>query len=291
MTGGSGHIGQALVRTLLDQGYDVTNVDRRTPHEPAGRFIFADLRDRYQVQQAFEGADAVLHLGEIPNVHRSIPHEEVYAHNCTIASVVLQTAAEMRIPKFVYTSSCQVYGIWGPQSDATAPVPLKYPIDETQPVCPQNAYSVAKVGAEHYAAALAGMYPQWSVVVLRFPWVMRDDPEWIDRLARRAPDSPGRIAEIGGYLHMSDAVTGYLAAMNRAGVGYACYHMLAKDIRSTGSLRDALARQHPHWPPLPADWPDSAVPVSCEKAKRELGWIPKWSLHETLGRYRAANGI
>lgn len=288
VTGGSGYIGQELIRALLEHGHDVTNLDRRPPRSPGGRFVFVDLRERYQVQQAFEGADAILHLGEIPNVHRSLPHEEVYGHNSTIASVVLQTAADLRIPKFIYTSSCQVYGMWGSNSDADAPAPQKYPMDETQPVCPQNAYSAAKVGAELYAAALAIQYPQWSVTVLRFPWVAREDPEWISALARRQSEDVRHISEMGAYVHISDAVAGYLAALSHAKPGYACYHMVAPDTRSIGSLRPALARQHPHWPPLPSDWPDHATPVSCERAKRELGWEPRWSLHAQIARHRAA---
>jgi nucleoside-diphosphate-sugar epimerase len=291
VTGGSGYIGRVLIRELLARGYDVTNLDRRPPHSPGGRFVYADLRERHQVQPTFEGADAVVHLGEIPNIHRSLPHEEVYGHNSTIASVVLQTAADLGIPKFIYTSTCQVYGIWGSNSDADAPAPQKYPMDETQPVCPHNAYSAAKVGAEFYAAALAVQHPGWSVTVLRFPWVARDSDEWIAAIARRTPGESDRLSEMGGYVHIDDAVAGYIAALNHARPGYACYHMLARDIRSLGPVRDVLARQHPHWPALPADWPDTAVPVSCERAKRELGWEPRWSLHEQIAKYRREHGL
>ena len=66
VTGGTGKAGRAVVRDLLEHGYDVLNVDLRHPAEYVSEFLQADLTDFGQAVASLHGADAVVHLGAIP---------------------------------------------------------------------------------------------------------------------------------------------------------------------------------------------------------------------------------
>src|SRR4051812_25784697 len=114
VTGGSGRIGSAVGGELLSRGHEVVNLDRRAPAEPnaSARFVQVDLTRRELVQPALERVEAVCHLGEIPSAHGAVSPEEVYSTNARAGSVVLQTAADLRLTRVISTSSCQVYGMW-----------------------------------------------------------------------------------------------------------------------------------------------------------------------------------
>ena len=53
VTGGSGFIGQRLVRALLESGAEVTVADLREPTEPGVHAVVGDLRDKFR--DAFTG--------------------------------------------------------------------------------------------------------------------------------------------------------------------------------------------------------------------------------------------
>src|SRR3954465_7082704 len=143
VTGGSGRIGTFLVRELISRGHQVFHIDQRYPSDMSSgaTFVFAHLGRREQVQPVLERVDAVCHLGEIPNVHAGVSPEEVFAENTRAGAVVMQTAADLKLSRVIYTSSCQVYGLW----DRAVARPVALPFDETHPVAPHNAYAMGKV--------------------------------------------------------------------------------------------------------------------------------------------------
>ena len=112
VTGGSGYIGQHVVRHLVERGHSVINLDRRQAHEPVARLAYADLTRRELVHPLLETVDAVCHLGAIPNLRGHAP-DHVYAHNTAVAAAVLQSAADLKLKRVIYTSSCQAYGCFG----------------------------------------------------------------------------------------------------------------------------------------------------------------------------------
>ena len=66
VTGGSGKAGRAVVRDLLEHGYDILNVDLAPPAERRCPFIKADLTRPGEVFETLRGFDAVVHLAAIP---------------------------------------------------------------------------------------------------------------------------------------------------------------------------------------------------------------------------------
>ncbi|MEL7233987.1 MAG: NAD(P)-dependent oxidoreductase, partial [Chloroflexota bacterium] len=66
VTGGSGKAGRAVMRDLIEHGYDALNVDIVPPAEPVGEFIRADLTNMGETTELMFGVDAVVHLAAIP---------------------------------------------------------------------------------------------------------------------------------------------------------------------------------------------------------------------------------
>ena len=280
VTGGSGHVGVFVLRELLARGHDVTNVDRREPKERGARFISADLTDRAQVQPVLETVDAVCHLGEIPSIHVKLPPEEIYAHNTRAGAVVMQTAADLKLARAIYTSSAQVYGMW----DNAVARPVRLPFDETHPIGPHNAYAAGKGANELYARLMAERHGL-SIAAFRLPWV--EAAEYSDRVAESMREMPAKTDGFATYVHGTDAARAFALAIENPRAGFEVYHFSAAEIFSLQPLVKRLKAHHPDYPPLPNDWPAFGSPVLTHKAREHFGWEPRWNF---LDFYRQRHG-
>ena len=109
VTGATGHIGNVLVRELLQRKYKVTafvlkgdNIEHL--EDLPIDFIYGDVRDKTSLIQAFTGMDIVFHLAgmiEIGNGNK----KKVYEVNVEGTKNVWQACAEAKVKKLVYTSS------------------------------------------------------------------------------------------------------------------------------------------------------------------------------------------
>jgi len=67
VTGASGKAGRAVVRELLQHGYEVAATDIEVSREDAEKGLLrADLTDYGQALEVLKGVDAVIHLANIP---------------------------------------------------------------------------------------------------------------------------------------------------------------------------------------------------------------------------------
>jgi nucleoside-diphosphate-sugar epimerase len=121
--GGAGYIGSMLVEALLGTGYHVRALDMLLYGKDAaacfeqfqlgGRFEFVrgDCRDEETVRRAMDGADAVVHLGEIVGdpacqINESFTIDINYA----ATHMIVECCMKLGIQRFVFASSCSVYG-------------------------------------------------------------------------------------------------------------------------------------------------------------------------------------
>jgi nucleoside-diphosphate-sugar epimerase len=161
LTGTEGYIGRILMPFLERRGHEVTGFDTGFYAEqplyelpaPRGRQIRGDIR-RLTAEEV-GGFDAVVHLAELSNDPLGQLNPQItYAINHR-GSVQLATAAKAAgVPRFVYTSSCSVYGA------GTGDIKT-----EQSPVSPQTAYAECKACVERDVGALAG--DAFSPVFLR----------------------------------------------------------------------------------------------------------------------------
>jgi len=164
VTGVEGYIGSLLVPMLLARGHEVTGTDTGyyrdgwlysdTKQFPEfARFINRDLRNF--TENDIEGHDAVIHLAELSNDPLGQNNPEVTFKINHQGSVNLaRMAKKLGIPRFVYTSSCSVYGAG-----------LEGVLSEESATNPQTAYANCKVNVEKDVGAMAD--ENFSPVFLR----------------------------------------------------------------------------------------------------------------------------
>lgn len=157
VTGGAGFIGANLVRALLHTpGVAALSVldDLSTGRRdnllecPQARLIEGSVCDREALDDAFAGADVVVHLAARPSVPRSLV-DPVASHlaNATGTVQVLEAARRAGDLHVVLASSSSVYGANPqlPKHEDAAPMPL-------------SPYAVSKLAGEHYGAVYAGCF-------------------------------------------------------------------------------------------------------------------------------------
>ena len=151
VTGADGFIGSVLTPLLADRGFEVTGLD--TGFYRAG-LLYHDGRDRprtltrdirHLAAADLEGFDAVVHLAELSN-DPLCQHDPKKTYEINhLGSVALARAArEAGVARFVYASSCSIYGAAadGVRSEESEPNP-------------QTAYADCKRLVERDVQALA----------------------------------------------------------------------------------------------------------------------------------------
>src|SRR3984957_16747642 len=161
VTGAAGQAGRAVVRDLLEHGYDVAATDIAVSE--ADRFegmLRADLTDYGQALEALRGAEAVVHMANIPAPGMATPPAP-FNTNMTMNFNVFQAAANLGLSRVVWASSETTLGL-------PFDVPPRYaPVDEDHYPVPTTTYALSKVASE----TVAGQIAVWSgipFVALRF---------------------------------------------------------------------------------------------------------------------------
>jgi len=144
-TGGAGFIGSHIVDELIDRGYDVIVIDNLSVGErknvnPKATFVKGDIRDEQMVRAFMNNVDAVYHFAYDATECKSIFSPVLNADiNIKGGLVVLKEAINAGVEKFVFPSSCLVYG-----------KPQELPIPEVHERIPNDPYSVTKMAFEEY---------------------------------------------------------------------------------------------------------------------------------------------
>jgi nucleoside-diphosphate-sugar epimerase len=152
VTGYHGYIGSITVPVLRAAGHDVTGLDT---HLYAGADLYdgeaapptmeLDVRD--VESRHLEGFDAIVHLAALSNDPLGdFDPELTMAINFEATMRVARAACEAGVRRFVFASSCSMYGA-ADGGEAVA---------ESAPLKPLTAYAESKVRAEEALAALAG---------------------------------------------------------------------------------------------------------------------------------------
>ncbi|MET8045215.1 NAD-dependent epimerase/dehydratase family protein [Micromonospora sp. NPDC005215] len=156
VTGGAGFIGANLVRAL-DEAPQVTDVvvvdDLSTGrldnlHDQPVRLRLGTVLDPDLLDETFDGAASVVHLGALGSVPRSIDRPLPSHHvNATGTLMVLEAARRHHVQQVILSSSSSVYGVNPvlPREEGLRPIPV-------------SPYAVSKLAAEAYALAYATCY-------------------------------------------------------------------------------------------------------------------------------------
>ncbi len=153
VVGGAGYLGSVLCRKLLQKGYTVRVLDMllfgKEPIEELKlhsqfEYIHGDIRDITTISTALQDIDAVIHLAAIVGdpAGRDKPLSTIETNY--LASMTLAQACRYhQINRFLFASTCSVYG----QGNAL--------LDETSPLNPVSLYARSKIESEKAILGLA----------------------------------------------------------------------------------------------------------------------------------------
>jgi UDP-glucose 4-epimerase len=225
VTGGAGFIGSHLVDGLMSGGFDVVVLDdlssgRRenlSVHFGKSNFclVEGDVKDKADVEKALEGVNVVFHLAAIVSVDFSVKNPLLVNEvNVDGTLNVLRESLNAGVKRFVYASSCAVYG-----------EPVYLPVNEEHPAKPMSPYGVSKLAAEHYCRVFYEVYGL-ETVCLRFFNVFGSRQvigpysgvivNFINRLKRgRQPIIYGDGEQTRDFVFVKDVADACLRAMSR----------------------------------------------------------------------------
>jgi nucleoside-diphosphate-sugar epimerase len=296
--GGAGYIGSILCRQLLEKGYHVRVLDALLYGDAAIRelydrdrfdFVEGDSRNVENVVRAMRDMDAVVHLGEIVGDPATALDEKLTLEiNLAATRLVAEAAKGYGARRFVYASSCSVYG-------AGSEV-----LSEQSILNPVSLYARTKVGAEKALLALNG--PDFHPVLLRLGTVYGLSPrlrfDLVINLLTAKAVCDGQITIFGGeqwrpFVHVADVARAIVrcveapAANVRGQVFNVGSDQQNYTIARVGELIQRLIPEA-RLVQMGDDADRRDYHVSFAKIHRELGFEPRCTVEEGVREIEAA---
>jgi nucleoside-diphosphate-sugar epimerase len=275
VTGATGLAGRAVVADLREHGYDVVPIDVAvTTADRENGTLRADLTDYGQAVEALAGAEAVVHLANIPAPGLSTP-AVTFNSNITMNFNVFQAAASLGLSRVVWASSETTLGL-------PFDVPPRYaPVDEDHYPVPTSTYALSKVASE----TIAGHIAQWSgipFVALRFSniWSHTDYEEFREFWA----DPAGRKWNLWGYVDERDVAASCRLALEapaEAVAGSNAFIIAAADTVMNRPSAELLAEVFPGVP-LTRDPGTFGTLLAIDRARDVLGYHPSHSWRDHI---------
>lgn len=238
VTGASGHIGNNLVRHLLERGHQVRALVHRNrlPLEGlSAEMVTADILDADSLARAFQGAEVVFHLAGLISIMES-DSRRLLQVNLQGTRNVIAACRRVGVRRLVYTSSIEALLQPGGAN----------PLDEraiVNPAGPWSAYSRSKHLATQEVLQAAG---DGLEVVVVYPTAVVGPNDWQPSLLGRSiiDFAHRRLACLvdGGFdfVDARDVAAGLLLAAERgqSGEGY----LLGGQYLSIRAMAATLAR-------------------------------------------------
>jgi UDP-glucose 4-epimerase len=288
VTGSAGHLGEALVRVLRDDGIEVAGLDvLESPHTT----FVGSVADRDLVRRALSGAGAVLHAATLHKPHvGSHSRRDFVDANVTGTLNLLEEAVAADVGCFVFTSTTSAFGRALTPGEGR---PAAWITEDVAPV-PRNIYGATKVAAEDLCEVVHRDHGM-PCLILR---TSRFFPEADDRddVRSRYPDANVKVNELlYRRVDLEDVVSAHRLAMEHGErIGFGRYIVSA----TTPFTRDDLAelradapsvvrRLYPDYEAIYAERGWSMFPgidrvYDNERARTELGWAPRYDFRRAL---------
>jgi UDP-glucose 4-epimerase len=202
VTGSSGHLGEALMRTLRVQGRAAVGLDiKAAPFTDC----VGSITDRALVKEALRGVGTVMHAATLHKPHVGTHTKLDFVDtNITGTLLLLEEAVAAGVERLIYISTTSTFGA------ALAPAagePAAWITEDVVPV-PKNIYGVTKLAAESLCD-LFGRKEGLATVVLR---TSRFFPEEDDSAAVRSEYSTAN-AQANELLYRRVDIEDIVAAM------------------------------------------------------------------------------
>src|SRR5690242_1906501 len=297
VTGGAGYIGSVCTEELLNAGHQVVVYDNLTEgHRSAvdsrARFIMGKPDERGDILNAVKSVqpEAILHFAANALVGESMTNPAKYFHNNVCNGLkLLNAAVEVKVKKFVFSSTCATYGY----------PPDSVPMTEDLPQRPINPYGESKLMFEkmlnwyhqlHGLEFVAFRYFNAAGASERFGEHHRIETHLIPNVLK-VPLGQSQQCEIYGtdyptpdgtcirdYIHIVDLAQAHILALQPGkqgfynlgnGDGYSVRQVIQMCEQVTGTKIPSIEK-----PRRPGDPPK--LVAAADKAIRELGWKPQY---------------
>jgi dihydroflavonol-4-reductase len=248
VTGANGHLGNNLVRALLEQGHTVRagvrDTNNRAPFAGLDcQLVYAELLDRASLLKALDGVEVLFQVAAVFKHWARNPALEIIEPNVQGTRCVLEAAAQAGVKRVVYVSSVAAVG-----HDGTA-------LDEE---CwndeAQNAYYRSKILSEQMAWKTAEALGLWMVAVLPSAMVgpnaghLTDTMGFLQSLQqRKLPLDPGFHFN---FVDVRDVADGLILAAQKGRPGQR-YILANEHSSSLADLLDVLGDDYRQPPPAP----------------------------------------
>jgi len=293
VTGGSGFIGSHLIPKLIDLGHEVYSLERYV----TGRYVlgareattvFGDLQDSFIIRKLVREIqpDAVIHLASISPVAYSYDHpQEVFETNI-IGTINLAESCLREIPRFkhfLYAGTSEEYGNQ-----------TQFPIKEGAELRPNSPYSVSKVAADRYLHYMRDAYDFPMTVLRPFNTYGRKDSvhfvveRIVTQMLRGEAVGLGDPNPVRDLMYVNDHIDAYTMCLNNEKAKGEIFNFCIGHGISIKELANMIAKLTNFdgkitWSTIPARPLDIQKLVgNYQKAKRVLGWKPKYTLEEGL---------
>ena len=274
ITGAVGLLGKIATQELVDRGHDVEAVDIVSGVVPEGVPLhIGDLTDINFARKVIGKAEAVVHLGAIPNPVAGKEYE-VFQNNVNSTFAVFTAAAEANCRIVAYASSVSAYGTaWSPKFTS----PLYAPMDEAHPFVYSESYGLSK-HVNELAALTWSRRSNTTFVGFRFPYT--NTPETTMIFAKKIKSGDPVEVEVAskilwGYLDSRDAAAALELAIRSDLKGAHAFNFAAPDTFMTETTGSLLAKFHPATE-IRGDYSGFQAVVSSDLWLKTMGYAPKY---------------
>lgn len=297
ITGSTGHLGEALVRTLTDMDYEITGIDILPS-------IFTNkvgsISDRQFVRACVKDIDAIIHTATLHKPHVvTHTHQNFIDTNISGTLNLLEEAVLAGVKTFVYTSTTSTFG------DALTPpegAPAAWVTEEVTPI-PKNIYGVTKAAAED----LCKLFYRNNGLACIILKTSRFFPEEDDQKKIRQDYEDGNL-KANEFLYrrvdIEDVVKAHLLAVEKANsIGFGRYIISATTpftindlINLNVNAPSVVRRLFPYYEDIYAKrgwkmFPKIERVYVNELARKELSWHPKYDFPYILDCLRTGNDL
>lgn len=301
ITGGGGFIGSHLAECFVKKGFETIVLDdfsNANLNNIRGLLRFKnfmlvkeDVRNFGLLKEISKNVDAIFHLAAQIHVDKSVIYPTLTFEVNTIGTLnALEAARQNRVNKVIYASSSEVYGT------------AKYvPMDEEHPLNPSSPYAASKAAADRLCFSYYNTYGLNVAIVRNFNTFGPKQkstgyasaiPIFIRRaLQVKPPIIFGNGKQTRDYLYIKDAIEAYNLVYDNFEdvVGEAINFGTGKEIEISELAEkiiklcgvDNLAPIHTD--PRPGEVRRLCADIS--KARKKLGFNPKWDLDEAIKEY------
>jgi nucleoside-diphosphate-sugar epimerase len=292
VTGAAGHLGEALVRTLRESEHEVVAVD--IVDSPFTTHV-ESIVDRKCVRRCMSGVQVVFHAATLHKPHVATHGRQDFVDtNITGTLNLLEEAVHAGVESFIFTSTTSVFGdaLSGP-----AGAPATWVTEELTPV-PKNIYGVTKSAAEDLCQLFHRKFGL-ACMVLRTSRFFPEEDDHREVRNTYAHDNAKANEYLYRRVDIEDVVSAHLLASQRArSLGFQKYIITATTPFVPEDLADlridaprVVRRRAPEyeaeyerrgWSMFPTI---GRVYVN-ERARRELGWLPRHDFRSIIDRLR-----